>query len=144
MALYAGTSEPYGAWPQQGAVSPVPQRASLLAAFNAGFKIYSYHTGWYDQGRTAVAPPGRRRLIRHLHQRHRHCRANGVETSVWSRPWSAVRQNLTLLVDHGVAAANVDTPSEWGAVLGGGTITWRSGVGVTAAGDLVYAGRPRP
>jgi hypothetical protein len=27
-------------------------------------------------------------------------------------------------------------------VLGGGAITWRSGIGVTAAGDLVYAGGP--
>ena len=52
---------------------------------------------------------------------------------------AAVRQNLTLLVDHGAPAPNLDAPSEWGAVLGGGTSTWRSGVGVTAAGDLVYA-----
>ena len=53
---------------------------------------------------------------------------------------AAVRQNLTLLVDHGIAAPTVGAPSQWGAVLGGGAYTWRSGVGVTAAGDLVYAG----
>ena len=55
---------------------------------------------------------------------------------------AAVRQNLTLLVDHGAPAPNLDIPSEWGAVLGGGSFTWRSGIGVTAAGDLVYAAGP--
>ena len=54
----------------------------------------------------------------------------------------AVRQNLTLLVDHGAPASNLDIPSEWGAVLGGGSSTWRSGIGVTAAGDLVYVAGP--
>ena len=74
---------------------------------------------------------------------------NGTATVAdWGRDVSpgatvaAVRQNLTLLVDHGVAAPTVGAPSQWGAVLGGGTYTWRSGVGVTAAGDLVYAGGP--
>ena len=54
----------------------------------------------------------------------------------------AVRQNLILLVDHGVAASSAGIPSDWGAVLGGGSYTWRSGVGVTVGGDLVYVGGP--
>ena len=140
LALYAGTSEPYGTWPQQGAIA-VPQRASLLAGFNSGFKIYSYATGWYDQGRTAV--PLRAGAASFV------IFTNGTATVAdWGRDVesgptvSAVRQNLTLLVDHGVAAPTVATPSQWGAVLGGGSSTWRSGVGVTAAGNLVYAGGP--
>ena len=140
LALYAGTSEPYGAWPQQGAIA-VPQQASLLAGFNSGFKIYSYATGWYDQGRTAVPlHAGAASFV---------IFTNGTATVAdWGRDVNpgptvfAVRQNLTLLIDHGVAVPTVATPSEWGAVLGGGTRTWRSGVGVTAAGDLVYAGGP--
>ena len=138
LVLYAGTSEPYGTWPQQGAVAE-SQLPSLLAAFNSGFKIYSYDTGWYDQGRTAVPlRAGAASLV---------IFTNGTATVAdWGRDVgpgatvAAVRQNLTLLVDHGVAAPTVGAPSQWGAVLGGGTYTWRSGVGVTAAGDLVYAG----
>lgn len=140
MALYAGTSEPYGIWPQQGAVaaSVSPQ---LLAAFNGGFKIYSYYTGWYDGGRTAVAlQAGAASLV---------IFTNGEATVAdWGRDVgpgptvAAVRQNLSLLVDHGAATPNVGSPGLWGAVLGGGAVTWRSGIGVTAAGDLVYAGGP--
>ncbi len=140
LALYAGSSEPYGTWPQQGVVA-VAQLPTLLAAFNSGFKIYSYQTGWYEQGRSAVPlQAGAASLV---------IFTNGTATVAdWGRDVSlgptvaAVRQNLTLLVDHGVAAATAAAPGQWGAVLGGGTFTWRSGVGVTAAGDLIYAGGP--
>jgi hypothetical protein len=54
----------------------------------------------------------------------------------------SVRQNLTLLVDHGTATVDAQSPYGWGAVLGGGYVAWRSGVGVTASGDLVYAAGP--
>jgi hypothetical protein len=140
VALYAGTSEPYGTWPRQGEVeaSVTPQ---LLAAFNGGFKIYSYDTGWYAGGRAAVAlQTGAASLV---------IFTNGKATVAdWGRDAgpgpgvAAVRQNLSLLVDHGAATPNVSSPGQWGAVLGGGVITWRSGIGVTAAGDLVYAGGP--
>jgi hypothetical protein len=36
LVLYAGTAEPGGTWPNQGAVAPA-QRAGLVAAFNSGF-----------------------------------------------------------------------------------------------------------
>jgi hypothetical protein len=140
VALYAGTSEPYGTWPRQGAIGSAEQ-LPLLAAFNGGFKIYSYSTGWYDAGRTAVSlQPGAASLV---------IFANGTATVAdWGRDVAAgpnvvaVRQNLTLLVDHGVATATAAASYQWGAVLGGGIYTWRSGVGVTSAGDLVYVGGP--
>ena len=140
LVLYAGTSEPYGIWPQQGDVA-APQTPALVASFNAGFKIYSYGTGWYDQGRAAVAlQPGAASLV---------IFSNGTATvGEWGRDVAlapavvAVRQNLTLLVDRGAAAATVLDAGQWGAVLGGGVYTWRSGLGVTAAGDLVYVGGP--
>jgi hypothetical protein len=53
----------------------------------------------------------------------------------------AVRQNLTLLIDGGTAAANL-SPGAWGTTLGGVAATWRSGLGVDAQGNLVYAGGP--
>jgi hypothetical protein len=140
ISLYAGTSEPYGTWPRQGAVGGA-DLPLLLAAFNGGFKIYSYSTGWYAGGRTAVSlQPGAASLV---------IFSNGAATvGDWGRDVgggpnvAAVRQNLTLLVDHGATVPNASAPYQWGAVLGGGTYTWRSGVGVTAAGDLVYVGGP--
>jgi hypothetical protein len=113
----------------------------LLAAFNSGFKLYSYNTGWYEQGRTAIAlQPGAASLV---------IFANGTATVAdWGRDVGmapnvvAVRQNLSLLVDHSVPVASATEPYAWGAVLGGGAYTWRSGVGATSAGDLVYVCGP--
>ena len=51
-----------------------------------------------------------------------------------------VRQNLKLLVDRGKVAsdANSDVMSNWGATLGGGYYVWRSGIGITKDGRVVY------
>jgi hypothetical protein len=117
------------------------EQAALLAAFNSGFKIYSYRTGWYDHGVTAMAlQAGAASLV---------IFADGTATvASWGRDVTlgpsvvAVRQNLRLLVDGGVAASTVDAYRLWGAVLHGGAQTWRSGIGVTAGGALVYVGGP--
>ena len=141
IVLYAGalgSGEPPGVWPNQGGV-PGSAQSSLLAAFNGGFKMSMYHTGWYDHGQVGVPlQAGAASLV---------IFANGTATVAdWGRDATmgpnivSVRQNLTLLVDHGAPAANAGAYSMWGAVLGGGVATWRSGVGVTAAGGLVYVG----
>src|SRR5664280_710506 len=56
----------------------------------------------------------------------------------------AVRQNLDLLVDGGqpVAGLNASDTSQWGRTLGNQIYVWRSGVGITATGALVYVGGP--
>jgi hypothetical protein len=56
----------------------------------------------------------------------------------------SVRQNLDLLVDNGqvVPAAYNASSSAWGATLGNALYVWRSGLGVTADGALVYVGGP--
>jgi hypothetical protein len=56
----------------------------------------------------------------------------------------SVRQNLDLLVDNGqiVPAAYNASASQWGATLGNALYVWRSGLGVTADGALVYVGGP--
>jgi Phosphodiester glycosidase len=56
----------------------------------------------------------------------------------------SVRQNLDLLVDHGRPASglNANDTTKWGFTLGNAVYVWRSGVGITADGALVYAGGP--
>ena len=58
---------------------------------------------------------------------------------------AAVRQNLTLLVDHGqvVPSINADTQQTWGSTIGSKKYVWRSGIGVTASGALVSVIGPR-
>ncbi|MHB1534477.1 MAG: hypothetical protein ACYC1D_07680 [Acidimicrobiales bacterium] len=138
LVLYAGTTDPPGTFANQGDI-PVAAQATLMAAFDSGFITSVYHTGWYAQGVTAVPlQDGMASLV---------IDTNGTATvGDWGRDVTmgpnvvAVRQNLTLLVDGGAVVASAGSPSAWGAVLGGGPVTWRSGIGVTAAGDLVYAG----
>ena len=56
----------------------------------------------------------------------------------------SVRQNLDLLVDNGrpVPGLNSNDTAQWGFTLGNQIYVWRSGVGVTADGALVYVGGP--
>jgi hypothetical protein len=51
------------------------------------------------------------------------------------------RQNLSLIVDGGqpVAGIATDSSAKWGSTVGNRVYVWRSGVGVTANGALVYA-----
>jgi hypothetical protein len=140
LALYAGTTQPYGVWPNEAYIRPTAGSA-LLAAFNSGFKIFSYQTGWYEEGKAAVPlRQGAASLV---------IFADGTASvGVWGRDFTmgpnvvAVRQNLTLLVDRGAVVAGADAPGSWGSVLGGSYATWRSGIGVTSGGDLVYVGGP--
>jgi hypothetical protein len=73
-----------------------------------------------------------------------------VAVGVWGRDVRmtpqvlGVRQNLKLIVDHGAVPASVDqdVQSQWGATLGGGYYVWRSGIGVTRDGRVVYVYGP--
>ena len=49
------------------------------------------------------------------------------------------RQNLPLIVAGGQLNPNLSDGPEWGATLGNAVRVWRSGVGVDARGNLVYA-----
>jgi hypothetical protein len=52
----------------------------------------------------------------------------------------SVLQNQRLLVDHGVAAPNVESCviSCWGGTIGLVTVVPRSAIGITSSGDLVW------
>ena len=75
--------------------------------------------------------------------------ANGTSTvGKWGRDVTmtpdvvSVRQNLDLLVDGGepVPGLNSTDTTQWGFTLGNQVYVWRSGLGVTADGALVYVG----
>jgi hypothetical protein len=141
--LYSGSISPgNGPWAYTAPVQP-DAALSLVCAFNGGFKLADTRGGYYDQGRTfAPLVNGGASLV---------ISADGsVTVGEWGRDVSmtadvvSVRQNLTLLVDAGTPVAGL-TPSDasvWGSTLGSVPQTWRSGIGVTASGALVYASGP--
>jgi hypothetical protein len=113
--------------------------SGLVAAFNSGFKIKDSRGGFYQDGHTVgVLRNGAASIVVY---------ANGnTDIGVWGRDVHmtsdvvSVRQNLQLLVDNHHLAHNLDAAvqSNWGATLGGSTYVWRSGIGITAKGDVVY------
>jgi hypothetical protein len=141
--LYSGSTIPGGGPYQYSA--PVSARAArtLVAAFNAGFLMDNANAGYYTDGRTIMR-------LRHGAASFVIYRNGTVNIAEWGRDASltsdvvSVRQNLDLLVDHGkpVTGLNPNDTSQWGFTLGNAVYVWRSGVGITADGALIYVGGP--
>ena len=141
--LYSGSASPGGGpWKYTAPISASAAR-TLVVAFNGGFKFPASDGGYYSEGRTVYPLKfGAASLVIY--------RNGDATVGEWGRDVSmtpdvvAVRQNLTLLVDGGqpVAGLNPADTSVWGSTLGGIPNVWRSGVGVTADGALVYVTGP--
>lgn len=116
------------------------QWPTLVAAFNGGFKISDARGGFYLNGVTAgKLRPGAASLVTY--------RDGRVNVGAWGEDISmssdieSVRQNLRLLVDDGkvTKSANSAVRSSWGGTLGGAYFVWRTGIGIRADGDIVFA-----
>jgi hypothetical protein len=139
-SLRPGTEDP-GTTQNWGVPAYIParQRTGLLATFNGGFKLDSAGGGFYLNGiYHGALVNGAASVVYYK---------NGtVKIGEWGRDFTmnssiaGVRQNLKLLVDHGQvsASANSDVMTNWGATLGGGYYVWRSGIGITKDGRIVY------
>jgi hypothetical protein len=122
---------------------PQGQRTGLLATFNGGFKLDSAGGGFYLNGiYHGSLANGAASIVYYK---------NGtIKIGDWGRDFKmnssieGVRQNLKLLVDHGKISPNLnqDIESNFGATLGGGYYVWRSGLGITADGRIVYVYGP--
>ena len=141
--LHPGAQDPgegfggVASWIQPG------RRAGLLATFNGGFKLDSAGGGFYLNGTTrGTLTPGAASVV--------YYRNGTITVGDWGRDVRmtddvvGVRQNLKLIVDHGEVPASVDQDVEtsWGATLGGAYDVWRSGVGVTSEGRVIFVYGP--
>ncbi len=66
----------------------------------------------------------------------------GTPGFTMSNKIASVRQNLRLLVNNGRPVGDLSNPALWGATLGGTFNVWRSGLGVTKDGAIIYVGGP--
>ena len=138
--LHPGYEDPgiQSGWTQRDEIKGAARR-SLLATFNGGFKIKDALGGYYDHGtQVGQLVPGAASLVIDK-SGHATVGAWGSDVSMTSNV-AYVRQNLKLLIANGVVAKdlNANVESNWGATVGGDLAVWRSGLGVTATGDLVY------
>jgi hypothetical protein len=126
----------------QPVISP-GHRRGLAATFNGGFKIASAQGGFWLHG-TQRGPliKGAASMV--------YYRDGSMRIGVWGSDLHmtpdvvGVRQNLRPIVEHGQIPATVDqnVQSSWGATLGGGYYVWRSGIGVTSTGRVIYVYGP--
>ncbi len=143
-SLRPGTEDPApGHW---GAPDYIPpgHRTGLVATFNSGFRINASGGGFY------------------LHGHYDGKLVKGVASEVYFRDgklaignWgrgrlrmgpdiAAVRQNLHLIVVHGKVPKAVDqgVNTTWGATLGSKYYVWRSGIGITGDGRVIFVYGP--
>jgi hypothetical protein len=151
--LYSGSLSPGGGPFRYTAPIQPAQAATLVAAFNGGFKMNQARGGYYTEGR--VIDPlrdGAASLVVY------------ADGSVGLGAWGSdvrmtaqvvsVRQNLLPLVAGGRPTPQASTSrwrQTWGDTCGATSCAarvpgiehqWRSGLGITADGALVYAAGP--
>jgi len=141
--LRPGAEDPGpGNWKAQPWIPP-GTRTGLLATFNGGFKINTSGGGFYLNGVTSGSlADGAASVV--------YYRNGTIKIGVWGRDLRmtpgvvGVRQNLKLIVDHGrvPATVNQDVLGSWGATLGGGYYVWRSGLGITTDGRIIFVYGP--
>ena len=150
--LYSGSKSPGGGPYRYTAPIQPAQAATLVAAFNGGFKMNEAAGGYYTQGR-AIDPLRRGSASLVIYS------DGSVDIGAWGSDVRmtpnvvGVRQNLVPLVAGGrptPQAASSDWRA-WGSTCGAASCAssvpgieyqWRSGLGITADGALVYAAGP--
>jgi hypothetical protein len=137
LALYPGRYEPPNDGSQPAEVPP-QLRSSLLATFNSGFRLEDAGGGFANAGHVyAPLADGQATLIGY--------RDGTVDVRTWTGgpdPGPNIdfaRQNLPLIVEQGQLNPALSNDSLWGATLGNAVRVWRSGIGVDAHGNLIYA-----
>jgi hypothetical protein len=142
-SLYSGSSIPGGGPYPLSAPIKTPAARTLVAAFNAGFLMDNANGGYYTAGRVEI--PLRKGAASFVVYRN-----GSANVVTWGNSVTlnhsivSVRQNLDLLVNNGqpVAGLEANDTTKWGYTLGNAVYVWRSGVGITANGALVYVGGP--
>jgi len=141
--LHPGSEDPGpGNWGEPPWIPP-GDRTGLLATFNGGFKLDSSMGGFYLNGAyDGTLVPGAASIVYYK---------NGtIRIGAWDQnvrmtaQVEGVRQNLKLIVDNGKvpASVNEDVETSWGATLGGGYYVWRSGLGITRDGRIIFVYGP--
>jgi len=150
--LYSGSKSPGGGPYRYTAPIQPAEAASVVAAFNGGFVMNVAGGGYYTEG-SMIDPlvPGAASLVIYSD--------GSVTVGAWGSDVTmtpsvvSVRQNLVPLVAAGQPTPQAASPTwqAWGDTCGATSCAaavpgieqqWRSGVGVTADGALVFATGP--
>ncbi|HLZ58579.1 MAG TPA: phosphodiester glycosidase family protein [Ktedonosporobacter sp.] len=142
--IVGGTIEPGG--PRgvhgPGAIPAADLKGNaLLAAFNGGFKYSDGQYGLMTNGVLYVPPQHGAATIAITKEGKLVLGAWGVDPLLNSQNSDLVawRQNAALLIDKGVINPLTQDGAAWGGTILNSAYTWRSAIGITADGSLLYA-----
>jgi hypothetical protein len=141
LALHAGSVDPGGTGWHYGSAVGGREIHHLILGFNGGFKFSTGSGGFVSFGRVGVPlSAGYGSIVTYK---------NGTtQIGAWKAGVPArrvaiasVRQNLHLLIEHGVPASSVASCGApcWGVTIGNQTAVARSALGIRADGQLVWA-----
>jgi len=141
--IVAGKNEPGGPLGHHGSgVIPQADRQndSLFAAFNGGFKYADGHYGLMTQGTVYVPPQPNAATIAVTAQGQVLLDAWGRNPNLTATNTNLVawRQNAALLLDRGQLNPLTNDGAAWGGVYLNKAYTWRSAIGITDHGTLIY------
>ncbi len=141
LSLHAGSSDGGTVGWTYGDRVAAREASTLVAAVNGGFKLTYAHVGFMSGGHVAVPlEAGLASIVTYTD--------GSTDIGAWragllspQKTVFSVLQNQRLLVDRGVAAASVSSCifACWGGTIGLLTAVARSGLGITATGQLVWA-----
>jgi Phosphodiester glycosidase len=142
--IVSGTQEPGGTL---GAYGPgiIPQADqegnALLATLNGGFKYADGSFGLMTDGKVFVPPQQNAATIAITKSGKLIIGAWGTDPRLNNNnnDLAAWRQNAGLLINNGEVSALTKDGAAWGGTILNSEYTWRSGLGVTAEGNLIYA-----
>jgi hypothetical protein len=112
----------------------------LLGVFNGGFKYSDGAYGLMSGGTVYVRPVWGAATIAVTRRGRVIMGSWGLDHRLTeaNRDLIAWRQNAGLLIDHGHITSHTQEGSAWGLTILNSTYTWRSGIGLTRHGTLLY------
>jgi hypothetical protein len=137
--LHSGTIDAGASGWRYGPAITGPELSRVVVAFNGGFKLDLGSGGFESYGR--VGAPLRAGLGSIVTYK------SGItdigswkgEVPAAGQQVASVRQNLTLLINHGQIAPSTGCIQCWGATIGGEAAPARAALGITANGNLIWA-----
>jgi hypothetical protein len=122
---------------------PPDEQSGLAAAFNGGFRMVDSFGGFYLDGQM-LKPLWTGAASAVIYKDgHLNVGTWGHDIGMTSQVYS-VRQELVPLLDNGVPGPNLTTKvvQQWGGIVGSSVHVWRSAIGITATGAVLYVCGP--
>jgi hypothetical protein len=117
---------------------PDSMRRRLVATFNGGFPLETSNAGLIYRGQVKeTMVNGIATVVRYRDGRTDIVKWNhgpGAPANVWF-----AKQNLPPIIYEGKLNSNLGDGPEWGETVNNATRVWRSGLGIDAHGNLMYA-----